>query len=296
MDRRFLVVLILSAGAAAAAAGVLYRVAARPHGDRVATRPVVVAAANLALGVKIKKTDLKLVSMPEAMLPHNSFSRVEEVQDRSVIAAIFQDEPVLTGRVAAAGSVAGLAPMIASGQRAVSVRVNDVIGVAGFVQPGMRVDVLMTGRPPGTSDSATRTVLQNVVVLSAGQVLQAEPKGLAINATVVTLQVTPEEAETLILASGEGHIQLVLRSPGDSDRHPASGTLLSALYGVRADTAPATRILRALPAKTPSEPMAPVAPPPLPRTIEVVRGSRKSLDAVDPRVVLFGNGFSGNIQ
>jgi pilus assembly protein CpaB len=290
MDRRFLIVLLLSAGVAAAVAGVLYRQAAGPRASGVAARQVVVAAANLPLGVRIKKADLKLVSVPEAMLPRNSFSRVEDVQERSVTGAIFQDEPVLRDRIAAPGSVAGLAPMIANGQRAVSVRVNDVIGVAGFVQPGMRVDVLMTGRPPGTSDSATRTVLQNVVVLSAGQILQAEPKGQAINASVVTLQVTPQEAEVLILASGEGHIQLVLRSPGDSVRLPVSGTLLSALYGIYPAAEPAIRVPRALPAKRPSEPVAPVASPlPPPRAIEVVRGVRKSLDAIDPRVVSSGS-------
>ena len=288
MDRRFLVVLILSAAVAAAVAAVLYRVAARPRANRVATRMVVVAAANLPLGARIKKTDVKLVPVPEAMLPRNSFSRAEDVQERSVTGAIFQDEPVLRDRVAVPGSVAGLAPMIADGQRAVSVRVNDVIGVAGFVQPGMRVDVLMTGRPPGSSDSATRTVLQNVVVLSAGQTLQAEPKGQAINANVVTLQVTPQEAEILILASGEGHIQLVLRSPGDSVRLPPSGILLSALYGIHASVEPPVRVPRAVPSKKPSEPAAPVTTPPPPRAIEVVRGSRKSLDAIGPRIVLSG--------
>ena len=295
MDRRFLVVLILSAGAAAAVAGALYRLAAIPRSARVATRPVVVAVANLPQGSRIRSTDLKLASVPEALLPRNSFSRVDDVQGRSVTGEIFQDEPVLGDRIAAPGSVPGLAPMIASGQRAVSVRVNDVIGVAGFVQPGMRVDVLMTGRPPGTSDSATRTVLQNVVVLSAGQILQAEPKGQAINANVVTLQVTPQEAEILILASGEGHIQLVLRSPGDSARFPPSGIMLSALYGIRMSAEPVTRPARTAPVNRPSEPMAPVATLTPPLSIEVVRGTRRSLEPVDPRVVL-SRGPTGNVK
>ncbi|MDQ6678259.1 MAG: Flp pilus assembly protein CpaB [Acidobacteriota bacterium] len=281
MDRRFLIVLILSAGLAACVAGVLYRVAATSRPAPIATRAVVVAAANLPLGNKIRRADLKLVFMPEAMLPRNSFSRVEDVQERSVIGAIFQDEPVLKDRIAAPGALSGLAPMIADGQRAVSIRVNDVIGVAGFVQPGMRVDVLVTGRPPGSNDSVTQTVLQNVVVLSAGQVLQAEPKGQAINAAVVTLQVSPQEAETLILASGEGHIQLVLRNPGDSRRQATSGTLLSAIYGTRTTPEPAPRRPRAAAVKSPSEPIAPASSPPPARTVEVVRGTRKSLDPVE---------------
>src|ERR1700722_12289262 len=120
MDRRFLIVLILSSGVAAGAAGLLYRLASRPRAARVAARQVVVATGNLPQGSRVKKTDLKLVAVPEALLPHNSFSRLEDVEGRSVTGAIFQDEPVLRDRVAAPGSMAGLAPMIAEGQRAVS--------------------------------------------------------------------------------------------------------------------------------------------------------------------------------
>ena len=285
MDRRFLTVIVLSAVFAACVAGFLFRLSGKPRAAHVSTHPVVVANVNLPLGTRIKPTDLKLVPMPDAMMPKNSFSRIEDVRDRTVTGTMFADEPVVKDRIAAPGGGAGLAPMIAEGQRAVSVRVNDVIGVAGFVQPGMRVDVLVTGRPPGSSDSVTRTVLQNVVVLSAGQVLQAEPKGQAINATVVTLQVSPQEAEVLILSSGEGHIQLVLRNPGDSRHETTSGTLLSSLYGVSAravadsEPHPFARmpvVKKAVAAK------APVPPPPTPRTVEVVRGTKKSLDPLEP--------------
>jgi pilus assembly protein CpaB len=217
---------------------------------------------------------------------------------------MFEDEPVLKGRVAAAGSGAGLAPMIAEGQRAVSVRVNDVIGVAGFVQPGMRVDVVVTGRPPGSNDSMTRTVLQNVTVLSAGQVLQAGPKGNAINAPVVTLQVTPEEAEVLVLAAGEGHIQLVLRNPADRKREATEGTALSSLYGVRARPMTAAGDFKDPdpPPRSPPMPRPPAvktvilpAPSAAPaRTIEVVRGTKKTEDPIDsPTAHGTGDGTRG---
>jgi pilus assembly protein CpaB len=289
MDRRFLIVIAISAVFAAGVAGVLYRLAAKPRTAHVATRSVVVAAADLPLGTKIRKVDVKLLSLPESLLPRNSFSSIEEVQERTVTGAIYQDEPLLKDRIAQPGAGAGLAPMIADGHRAMSVRVNEVIGVAGFVQPGMRVDVLVTGKPPGTTDSVTRTVLQNVIVLSSGQTLQAEPKGKAISATVVTLQVTPQEAEILTLASGEGHIQLVLRNPSDSRRETTSGTLLSALYGVAnrassdAEPHPPRGSRPHLPVKqtaviVKSTPLPPVAP----RTVEVVRGTKKSVDSLDP--------------
>jgi len=286
MDRRFLTVVVLSAAFAACVAGVLFRLSGKPRAAHVSTHPVVVANVNLPLGTRIKLTDLKLVPMPDAMLPKNSFSRIADVRDRTVTGAMFADEPVVKDRITAPGTGAGLAPMIAEGQRAVSVRVNDVIGVAGFVQPGMRVDVLVTGRPPGSSDSVTRTVLQNVVVLSAGQVLQAEPKGQAINATVVTLQVSPQEAEVLILSSGEGHIQLVLRNPSDSRHETTSGTVLSSLYGVSpravADSEPHP-FARMPVVKKAAGPVAPMPPPPTPpRTVEVVRGTKKSLDPLEP--------------
>ena len=99
--------------------------------------------------------------------------------------------------------------------RAISVRVNDVVGVAGFVLPGMRVDVLVTGKPPNRADTETQTVLQNITVLSAGQTIQTDGKSQPIVAPVVTLLVTPAEAEALTLANVEGHIQLVLRNSTD---------------------------------------------------------------------------------
>src|SRR5204863_5691761 len=128
---------------------------------------------------------------------------------------ILPDEPVLAGRLAQKGAGLGLSPIITPGRRAVSVRVNDVIGGSGFVLPGSRVDVLVTGVPRGVetqSGPVTRTILSNLTVLSAGKNLQTDGKGQPENVPVVTLLVTPEQGEILTLASSEGRIQLALRN------------------------------------------------------------------------------------
>src|SRR5947209_3856027 len=136
----------------------------------------------------------------------------------------------MEGRLATKGSGLGLAPTIPVGMRAVSVRVNDVAGVAGFVLPGMHVDVLVTGRPPAENGDITSTVLQNILVLSAGQTIQPDARGQAIQAPTVTLLVTPEQAEVLTLAGADGHIQLVLRNSSDQTIEKTPGRHVGDLY------------------------------------------------------------------
>jgi len=197
-----------------------------------------------------------------------------------VTANIQADEPVLEARLAARGSGAGLAPLIQPGMRAISVRVKDVVGVAGFVLPGMRVDVLVTGQPSGHTETLTRTVLQNVPVLSAGQTIQTDGKS-AISAPVVTLLVTPDDAEALTLANAEGRIQLVLRNSSDGVLLQPRGRQLSDLYGtphavpaappraVATRTTPtraAVPVVREVPVATPVE------------GVTVIRGAAKTVE------------------
>jgi pilus assembly protein CpaB len=292
MFSRFLVVGLASLALACGIALVFYKVlGASAETRKVKTRDVVVASVELPVGARIRPADVRIVTVPEGLAPQNCFALADEVKDRVVTNLILKDEPVVPNRLAARGSGAGLAPMIPAGYRAVSVRVNDVIGVAGFIQPGMRVDVLASGRLPNTEDSVTRTVLQNVVVLSAGQVLQPEPKGQVINAQVVTLQVRPEEAEILTLTSGEGRIQLVLRNSSDNALAATPGAHLAAIYNVgasagkaasqKADSAPViSRHSEKPPAASLPKPAAPSSPPPPrpepPRSIEVIRGTTRS--------------------
>jgi pilus assembly protein CpaB len=289
MFNRFLVVGLASLALACGIALVCNKLlGSSEYKRKVPTRNVVVATTDLAAGTKIRPQDIRTVGVPEELAPQNCFQKMEDVKDRVVTNLIMKDEPVIPNRLASPGTGPGLAPMIPAGYRAVAVRVNDVIGVAGFIQPGMRVDVLASGRLPNSEDSVTRTVLQNVVVLSAGQVLQPEPKGEVINAQVVTLQVRPDEAEILTLTSGEGRIQLVLRNSSDTAVGSTPGARLTAVYnGGTGITPPAVirHFERAVPSASktpvPIEPSVPRLVPP--RAIEVIRGTTRS-DAALPDV------------
>src|ERR1700688_2513316 len=154
MDRRFLTVLGVSLVFALVVSSVFYQMTARSsNGPRKTEatdmRDLVVTTRPLSVGGVVKPADVKITKIATAAFPKGAYSKVEEVLDRPIISNILMEEPILEGRLAVKGSGLGLAPTIPMGLRAVSVRVNDVAGVAGFVLPGMRVDVLVTGRPPG---------------------------------------------------------------------------------------------------------------------------------------------------
>jgi pilus assembly protein CpaB len=297
MDRRFLTVLGVSLLFALVISSVFYQMTSRSGGpkkvEQTDLRDIVLAAKPIGIGVTIKNTDVKIGKMPSSAFPKNAFSKVEEVIDRPVMSGILLDEPILEGRLAARGSGMGISPIIPVGMRAVSVRVNDVAGVAGFVLPGMRVDVLVTGRPPdSTGATMTATVLQNILVLSAGTTIQADSRGQAIQAPTVTLLVSPEQAETLTLANNEGHIQLVLRNGSDQTIEKTAGRELGELYGNgkqhaksqasnESGQAPAPR--PRVPARTVSAPLQPPPPPAVPDQIVVIRGTQKSVETVGTR-------------
>ena len=268
--------------------------AGRPGHATEPEKPLVVAAAPLPLGAMIGHDSVKLRNIPASLFPAGGFSRVEDVLDRPVISAIAADEAVVEARIAARGSGLGLAPLIPPGMRALSVRVNDVVGVAGFLLPGMRVDVLVTGRAASASDTVTRTVLQNVAVLSAGQTMETDGKSPAITTPVVTLLVTPGDAEALTLATNEGHIQLVLRNSMDRALTNTRGRELASLFGPeRAATPDAGNIATPPPqpqakkrpaaAARPAPPAAvePAKPTPSPNGgVLVIRGNVKTLEAM----------------
>jgi pilus assembly protein CpaB len=206
------------------------------------------------------------------------------VLERPVISPIQADEPVVEARVAIKGSGVGLGPLIPPGMRAISVRVNDVVGVAGFVLPGMRVDVLVTGKPPNRGDTETQTVLQNITVLSAGQTTQTDGKSQPIVTPVVTLLVSPAEAESLTLSNIEGRIQLVLRNSTDQATVPTSGRRLHDLYGAPPPEVPPAK---AAPPKVhrAAAPVAAAAPDPPaavpaaePEQMMVIRGAVKKVE------------------
>ena len=162
---------------------------------------------------------------------------------------------------------------------------NEVIGVAGFVLPGMRVDVLVTGRPPTGTEEITKTVLQNITILSANQQMQADNKGQAIPATVVNVLVTPEQAELLVLASNEGRIALVLRNATDQKIETMKGHDTSELYTGYKKSTP---VAAARPAPRPRAAAPPPPPPPpapvvVPDEIIMIRGREKSVEVLGPK-------------
>ncbi len=281
MDRRLLTVIGTSLLFALVLSAIFYQmvIGARKGGTRQAKpnlRDVVVAARALPVGLSLKPDDLKLAKVPVDQFPTGGFEKLQDVLDRPVVSSILPEEPVREGRLALRGSGHGLAPMIPSGMRAVAVRVNEVVGVAGFVLPGMRVDVLVTGRPAGQEMTVTKTILQDIQVLSAGQTIEPDARGKAINAPVVTLLVSPEQAELLTLAS-EGRIQLVLRNSGDRGAEKTPGRMLAELYRTAA-----AKPTGEAPRPRPRPVFTPPPPPPPPTTEEVViiRGNQKTVEQV----------------
>ena len=307
MDRRFLTVLGVSLVFALVVSAIFYQLTARA-GTPVAKAPetkemkdIVVAAKPLGIGGSIKPGDVKVSKIPVDQFPKGAFSKVEEVMDRPVVSNILLEEPVIVGRLGERGSGQGIAPIIPVGMRAVTVRVTEVVGVAGFVLPGMRVDILVTGRPPDSNDTVTTTVLQNIVVLSAGQTYQPDARGQAINASTVTVLVTPEQAELVTLAGNEGRIQLVLRNGSDHGIEKTNGRQLAELYGrsrksnkpagngggdgANTEGSPAPRP-RPRPVTVTAAAIAPppvVAPPPPPDEIVTFRGTVRAVEVVGAR-------------
>lgn len=281
MDRRLLMVLGTSLLVALALSAIFYQVVmgARKGGSRQArtdTKDLVVASRALPFGAVLKAADVKLTKVLADQFPADGFGKIEDVLNRPVISSILPEEPVREGRLARRGSGLGLAPIIPEGMRAASVRVNDVVGVAGYVLPGMRVDVLVTGHSAGRESTFTKTILQDILVLSAGQNIEPDGLGKAINAPVVTLLVTPGQAETLTLAT-EGRIQLVLRNSNDRGVEKTPGHTLEELY----QTAAAPKPARVAPPSRPIAAPAPEAPPPrLTEDVMVIRGNLKTVEQV----------------
>jgi pilus assembly protein CpaB len=192
---------------------------------------VVVAANDIQVGAKIGDGDLKVVKYPAEDLPRGVFHTKASAVGRGTVLPIGKGEFVVPDKLSAQNAGAGLSTLIALGMRAEAVRVNDVIAVAGFVVPGTRVDVLVTGHPTGSSDPQTVTVLQDVAVLATGQKTDRSATGEPQNSSVVTLLVSPEDSEELALASQEGRIQLVLRNPLDTNQDKPAAIRNTNLFG-----------------------------------------------------------------
>jgi len=268
MNRRLLTILLIAFVVAAACTFGVYRILGRMivASKPVPTTSVVAAAADIKLGTVLAKSDLTTTQIAGS-LPKDAILKPEDAIGRGVIANIYQGEPILSSRLAPTGSGGGLAATIPDGMRACAVKVDDVVGVAGFVTPGMRVDVLASGVPPDAAQGAgqvTKTILQNIEVLSAGTDIQKDAEGKPQQVQVVNLLVTPEQAQMLSLASNQLKIQLVLRNPLDTKVEQVNGTPIGSLFtGLNTPTAP-KRVAVQAPAKKPVTPTY---------SIQVINGS-----------------------
>src|SRR5271167_2644896 len=191
---------------------------------------VIVAADDLQVGTKIDDKDIRIVHFPAGDLPDGRFHLKNKVVGRGVVLPIAKGEFILTNKLAGENAGFGLPSLIPPGMRAVSVRVNDTTSVSGFVQPGTRVDVLLTGNPQGSNEQQTTTVLENVAVIATDRRLERNSAGEAQSATVVTLLVSPDDAQRLTLASSQGHIQLALRNPLDTKQEDVAAVKSNSLY------------------------------------------------------------------
>lgn len=236
------------------------------------TRPVVVAVASLDVGAELRKDDLRVIDWPAESVPQGTFGNPDELVGRGLLLPVIPNEPILANKVALKEEGAGLPPVIPPGMRAMSVRVNDVIGVAGYVLPGTRVDVIATVSPTDQhTDMTSKVILTNVKVVTAGTKIERDTdNNKPVAVTVVTLLVDPIGAERLTLASTEGKIQLALRNPVDKTMPPTPGIRPAVLLGYT-PARPAVR--RTLAAATPP------ALPPLP-TVEIIRGDKRAQEVV----------------
>jgi pilus assembly protein CpaB len=290
MNKRFVGVLIFAFVVASVASLMLYNLLLhRPQSAKAAQTTVQIALAtrDIEVGTVLKEEDVKLSDWPGAV-PVGAAAKTQDVVGRGVIAPIFAREPVIESRLAPKGAGGGLAAMIPPGMRAVAIRVNEVVGVAGFVVPGMRVDVLISGSKPGDTSvgTLTRTLLQNLEVLSAGQDFKKDAEGKPIQVQVVNLLVTPQQAEELSLASAQTTIQLVLRNPLDHEVAKTPGTAVGLLFGgakpkAEEAAAPASKPRASRAAATAAKAQAPVLAVPAPKkeppfVMEVISGNKKS--------------------
>lgn len=279
-NKRTLIVLVFSIAAATAATLFVYRaVASIPVREvEVKSYHVAVAAKSLPVGTMVSPSDVKLVAWPASSPVAGGYSTVEEVLSRGLIAPAVENEPLTESKLAPREAGAGLPPTITAGMRAISVKVNEVIGVAGFVVPGTRVDVVVTLSKQG--DSLSRVVVTNAQVLTAGTKYDQDQAkdGKPVPSTVVTLLVTPEDAERIALASTEGSIMLTLRNPLDTEHTSTNGTRMAALMGAP-DPPPATRVSKGV-RRVEAAPQPAPPPPPSVYSVETIRAAKRTEEVV----------------
>ena len=282
-NARLALVLVVALCAAGAASFVVYRaVMSIPVREvEVASLQAVVAAKPIPVGTIVTADHVRLVPWPARSPVPGSFTSIDGVVNRGAIVEISENEPITESRLAPLGSGGGLPPTIPEGMRAISVRTNEVVGVAGFVIPGTRVDVLVTLKQRSNeSEPISRAVVSNVQVLTAGTRFDQEKarnEGKPIPSTVVTLLVTPQDAERISLAASEGQIMLTLRNPLDVARTTTNGVRMANLLAEPAAPVVPKRIEGrrvVVQAPPPAPPVSPIY------TVEAIRAAKRSEESV----------------
>jgi len=233
----------------------------------VQMQQIVVAAGPLQLGTRLDASKLRTIPWPSGEPVQGMFTRIQDCVNRALITNVAENEPILDSKLAPVEAGAGLSAAIPQGMRALSVAVNDVVGVAGFVTPGTTVDVLVTGELvglKGESGNITRTILENVRVLAAGQKVEQDRDGKPQTVPVITLLVTPEDASKLAMASTEGKIQLALRNTIDTEISDPPAVLQTTLFAPTAVPVVQRPVVAHKAATAPA-----------PYTVEVITGTKR---------------------
>ena len=283
--RTFMVLVVAVAVAAAASYGVYRAVSNIPVRQvEVATASAVVAAREMSVGTLITRESLKVVDWPARTPLPGGFSKIDDVVDRGLVAGVAENEPLTESKLAPKGSGAGLPPTIAPGMRAISIRVNEATNVAGYVTPGTRVDVVVVIAPEQQqADRIARVVLSNVQVLTSNTLYDQEAArkdAKAIRSSVVTLMLSPVDAERVALAQSEGQLTLILRNPTDVEPTVTTGIRRAVLFS--SPTAPAPSTPRPAGRKV----VAAVAPPPAPApvlryTVQTIKAGKAKDETLD---------------
>jgi pilus assembly protein CpaB len=291
-QKRTVVVVAVSVVMAAISAFAIFRAIQQMPSPQaqVLTAKVVVAAETIPVGTLLEERHLKTVDWPASSPVPDSVAEPKVLIARGVLVPIAPNEPVTLTKVAGPEAGGGLPPIIPAGMRAVSIRVNEVIGVAGFVVPGTRVDVVVTvnkNQGEGQDETMTRTVVSNVQVLTAGSRFdqeQSRKDGKPVQTSVVTLMVLPEDGERIALAQNEGKLNLALRNPLDVQPTATPGIKLASLMkapnGQPVVDPVANKVVRKAPVARAVQPVpvAPVAPPPY--RVETIRAAKRGEEEV----------------
>ena len=274
-SRRLIIVLLLALASGLAAGWLALNYLRQPNSPISTSAPdaveVVVASRDLPVGHVLDVADIKVAQWPGDAVPEGYSSSVDEVLGRGLIQRVAMNEPLMPAKIALKEAGGGLPIVIPAGMRAVSIRVDEVIQVAGFVGPGTRVDVLVTLEGENQPDPITKIVLQNMLILTSGQIVERSPDGEPVLATVVTFLSSPEDAEKLVMSATKGRIQLALRNTLDLDSLSTEGVRLGSLIpSQRRASAPRPV------ARTQPQPAASRA-----RTIEVFRGLEREEENIE---------------